>query len=515
MTTEPSGVPISKRLVLVNSASGMATRVLTVGVFAWVIQYLMKRIPEAELELLPIVLSVALVLPLLQTILTGGLSRHVTEAYARNDLAGVTRIVSSQFPLLVVGSVLVMIFGGIVAWNIGHILDIAPTMIGQARFMTFLVVARMSIIVLLAPFNTGLFARQRFVLKNVIDIAGSLVRIVLMVWLILGIGPQVQWVILAQVASQLFVQITQTAVSMRLLPALRYRPRLFDWNTCKMVLTFGGWNFVADSANLIRRAADAPILNLCSTPVAVNDFFLGSLFDSQLRQMVIVAAEPLTPALTAMHAHEQHSRLAAVFLRGGRVLLWASMFLAVPLIVFSYDLFALYLGDKYAEHVQAGTVMILLLLGFPFIYLGMMFVRIVYAKGDLRGVAIRSIIIQAGNLLLTLVLVGWYGLGAIGSATATLAAFVVGYPCLFWPLAQRTLELSWRRFFVETLFPGLLPSVVAGFAGLIVAEFVPSLIARVIVGVLVCLTTYAVTVVCVMRPVDRADFGRIRKLARI
>ena len=515
MTTEPSGVPISKRLVLVNSASGMATRVLTVGVFAWVIQYLMKRIPEAELELLPIVLSVALVLPLLQTILTGGLSRHVTEAYARNDLAGVTRIVSSQFPLLVVGSVLVMIFGGIVAWNIGHILDIAPTMIGQARFMTFLVVARMSIIVLLAPFNTGLFARQRFVLKNVIDIAGSLVRIVLMVWLILGIGPQVQWVILAQVASQLFVQITQTAVSMRLLPALRYRPGLFDWNTCKMVLTFGGWNFVADSAATIRRAADAPILNLFSTPIAVNNFFLGSLFDSQLRELTATATLPLLPALTAMHAHGEDRRLAAAFLRGGRISLLASMFLAVPLIVFSYDLFALYLGDKYAEHVQAGTVMILLLLSFPTTYPSAMFVRIAYAKGDIRMVAIISFVAQLGNLALTLVLVAWYEWGAIGSATATLITFAIEHPFFFWPLALRTLEVSWRRFLTETLLPGLLPAFVAGSASLAAAQLFSSVLVRVAVGVSICLVVYVVTAVLVLKPTDRADLARIRKAAHL
>lgn len=54
MADQSNPVPISKRLVLINSASNLATRVLTVAVFAWVIRYLMHRIPEAELELLPI-----------------------------------------------------------------------------------------------------------------------------------------------------------------------------------------------------------------------------------------------------------------------------------------------------------------------------------------------------------------------------------------------------------------------------------------------------------------------------
>ena len=61
-----------------------------------------------------------------------------------------------------------------------------------------------------------------------------------------------------------------------------------------------------------------------------------------------------------MHALDQHSRLAALYLRGGRIAVWASMFLAVPLIVFAYDLFALFLGNKYLDHTDAATVMILL-----------------------------------------------------------------------------------------------------------------------------------------------------------
>lgn len=60
MNPSTSPVPISKRLVLINSASSIATRLLTVGVFAWAIQYLMKRIPEGELALLPVVMSAAM-----------------------------------------------------------------------------------------------------------------------------------------------------------------------------------------------------------------------------------------------------------------------------------------------------------------------------------------------------------------------------------------------------------------------------------------------------------------------
>jgi O-antigen/teichoic acid export membrane protein len=509
---EPVRVPISKRLVLINSASMIATRVLAVGVFAWVIQYLMKRIPEAELALLPIVLSLALILPLLQTVLTSGLSRFVTEAYARNDLAGVTRIVSSQLPLLLVGAIALTLVGGTVAWYINVILDIPPSMLGKARLMMLLIVARMAIGMVLAPFNTGLHASQRFVVQNGIDITSTVIRIALMIGLILGIGPNVVWVIVASVVSQLFGLLTSTVISMRLLPALRFRLASVDWAVAKNVIAFGGWNFVTESANLIRRAADAPLLNVFATPVAVNDFFLGSLFETQLRQMAVTAIQPLLPALTAMHAHRQHARLAAAFLRGGRLALWASMFLAVPLIIFSHDLFALYLRGSYAEHTDAAVVMILLLLGFPLTYPTMVYLRIAYAQGDIRRVSITSFVGQLGNLMLTLLLVGVFHMGAVGSAAATLITFAIVYPFFFWPLAVHTLQISWPKFFTELLLPGLIPALVAASVGVLVFPLTgPSSLARVALGVPLCLAAYAISLLFALQPVDRADLLRIRK----
>ena len=515
MSTAPTRVPISKRLVLINSLSGIATRLLSVGVFAWVIQYLMKRIPEQELALLPVVISLAMILPLLQTILTSGLSRFVTEAYARNDLNRITGIVSSQLPLLVVGAIIVTVLGGVVAWHVDSILDIPAPLLGKARFMILLIVARIAIGMVLAPFNTGLYANQRFLLQNVVGIASSLLRIGLMVGLILGIGPNVEWVIVAHIASQLFGDIATSLISVRLLPALRFRAGSFNWHTAKEVVSFGGWSFLSEAANLIRRAADAPLLNIFATPVAVNDFFLGSLFETQLRQMAIAASLPLLPALTAMHAHQQNTRLAGAFLRGSRIALWMSMFLAVPLIAYSHDLFALYLGSAYREHVDAANVMIILLLGFPLTYPTMLYYHVANAKGEIRRIAILSIVSQLLNLALTLFLVGQLRKGAIGSASATLLSFAIVWPLGFWPAALHSLKIPWREFFVESLAPGFFPAGIAAVVSCLSVQLLgDSNLMRVLVGVPVSFIVYLLAMAYVFKPADRADIARMRQSIR-
>lgn len=512
---EINRVPISKRLILVNSISGIVTRILTAGVFAWVIQHLIKRIPEEELALLPVVLSITFVVPLLQTILTGGLSRFVTEAYARNNLDEVTRIVSSQFPLLLAASALTLILGGIATWNIHYLLNIADDYIGVARVMMFMIIGRISIALVLVPFNTGLFAQQRFVLQNVIDIGASILRIVLLLWFILGIGPRVELVVAAQVISQLAGQLATTIISMRLMPTLRYRPAFFAWATSRRVLRFSSWAFLSQSANMLKRAMDAPLLNLLSNPIAVNDFFLGSTFDTQLREISIRATNPLLPALTSMHAQDQHDRLASAYIRGSRIALWASLLLPVPLMAFSYDLFALYLGNAYEEHIQAATVMIILILTIPLTNSASIFGQVAYARGDLRPLAILSALGQLGNLALTVLLVGQFQMGAVGSAMATLLSFAVVNPFFVWPMALRTLDISWRRFFTQSFLPGLFPAIIAVSAGLLSARVITdSVIARVSIGIPISLAAYAIALYFVLKPADRADFDKIVRSVR-
>lgn len=214
MDAEQVRVPISKRLILINSASAIVTRLLTAAVFLWVIRYLVQRIPDTELALLPIVMSVSMLLPMIQTVLSAGLARHVTEAFARNDLIGVTKIVSSQLPLLLLGGAFVTVFGTILVYNIDHFIRVPPQLIGDMRFMLLLVVGRLALAMVLTPFNTGLFARQQFVRTNVIEVTSSVLRAGLMLWLVLGVSPSVKWVTLSQVVSQTFLLLASTALSM-------------------------------------------------------------------------------------------------------------------------------------------------------------------------------------------------------------------------------------------------------------------------------------------------------------
>jgi len=57
-------VEISKRLVFINSLSGVATKVLNIAVLVWLYRYLLKRISTEEYALYPVLASLIAFLPL-------------------------------------------------------------------------------------------------------------------------------------------------------------------------------------------------------------------------------------------------------------------------------------------------------------------------------------------------------------------------------------------------------------------------------------------------------------------
>lgn len=457
MTT---AVPISKRLVAINSFSSLAAAAINASILVWLQQFLLKRISPEEYSIYPVVASVSVIGPILTIILTDGLSRYAIEAYARNDRKRVTEVVSSMFPLLAGTSLLLLAGGALLAWYADVAFEIPDGRLSDARVMIFLMVLGMSLRLLLAVFGIGLPMNQKYVLANLLELGAVVLRVAILLILLFCVSVRVKWVVVALVSTSVLRILVHTAISMRLVPELRFRLTAFRIATARQVAGFGLWRLLARMAETIRVASDAIILNRFAAPIDVNCFYLGALVVNQVQTFSVVAGGPLQPALTAMHAADDQTRLRNAFIRGGKYALWASMMLATPVIVFRVELIQLYIAAQEPEYLPAATVMGLLLSVFPFSYGMVMFMRIAHATARVRPEAICAFVIQAINLMLTIYLVRWCNMGAFGSALSTFVVSAVGFPLIYLPMALRVTGVALRDWLNGTLLPGLAPAVI-------------------------------------------------------
>ncbi len=501
-------VPISKRLVLVNSASNVVTHAIRVGVLLWVLRYLLavKKIPADEYAIYVVAVAIMQFMPLLTVVLTAGVGRYVTEAYARGDNRAVTEIVSTMGVLHLAAGLFVLLVGGVFAWHVDKVLDVAPGLLWDARLIMGLLMFMFCLRVMTVPWGVGFFVRQKFVLLNVLNLGREILRVSLLFVLLLAVSTRVVWLAAAQVGAWLCWMAVATVISCRLVPSLRFRLSALRWDRARELMSFGVWSFIGQIAGKIRTSADPLILNKLATAVDVASFHVGSLAFAQVHQGTMLVTGPLVPAFTAMHAKGQTDRLRNAYLRGGRYALWVSLFVALPLIIYRKEVVGLYLMGEYP---QAATVMGLLLTIFIPAYGNNMMFMIAIAKGEIGRVTSRTLSVQLLNLGLTLCLVGWLGLGATGSALSTAIVFWTVYPFLTWPVGWKLAEVKGWEWARRTLLPGLLPAVVGGVVWLALEKLVaPS------TWVLLGLCTaggwlaYVVAVTVCLQSPDRADVRR-------
>jgi O-antigen/teichoic acid export membrane protein len=138
--------------------------------------------------------------------------------------------------------------------------------------------------------------------------------------------------------------------------------------------------------------------------------------------------------------------------------MWGMLLVISPFLVHYEQIVRLYVGERY---LSAGTVMFLLLAGFPVFYGNILHTSLANAKVRMRSLAIRESISAVIFLSLTMVLVGHYQLGAIGVAATTFIVYGLGSTLIYWPFGKGMVGATWTEIGKDVLLPGSVPFVAA------------------------------------------------------
>jgi O-antigen/teichoic acid export membrane protein len=455
-----SRVEISKRLVLINSGSALLSQLIKVSVLLWLHQFLLRQIGPEQYQVYAVLMSVVILLPLLTAVLTAGIGRFVVAAYAKGDDREITQIVSTMFPLLLGAGALICAGGMVFSWYVDRILTIAPGQIWDARIMMALLFFSIATRPPCAAFSVGPYVRQKFVMQNVAKLCGELLRLLLLFALLFGVSTRILWVVVANVAAELALSAALIVMSLRLVPALRFRIGEIRWELFRRLTSFGWWNFLASAAARLQETAVPIMLNRMTSEMELSVFYLGTMPRRQVDQWGLVMVAPLLPVVTGMHAAGAQDRIRSLYLRGGRIGLWIALAVALPAIVYARELIELYVGHEY---IDVAFVMAMTLAGLVLARANWMMWHVANAKGRIRGVGVYSLLTQLAIVGITYYAVAHLGWGAVGAALTRLAVGAVLMSAMMWPLAMSLADVTFSRWIRRTWLPGLAPGCVSAF----------------------------------------------------
>lgn len=464
---EAGKVVVSKRLVMINAASSVFAKLINMGGILWTYQYLLKRISPEEFAVLPVVMALMVFAPLFFAVFTGGISRYVTAAYATGDNDRITQIVSSIMVPLTATAVCFVVAGMIFAVQIDHILNIAPQMVASAKIMMVLLVINFALQMLALPYQTGYHVHQKFVELNVLGVLRQILRMTLLLVLLLGIGPQVVWVVVATVISESLFALVTALRGRQMVPQLRFRMAAFDWTEARQLFSFGMWTTVGRLGNVMYTNAATIVLNIHGSAVDVTSYYIGSTFFRQMESIISIASIPLQPVMTAMHAVDDKERLSRTLLRGGRYALWVALAIGAPLTIYADDFIAIYLGPGFE---QAAIVTILFMIMFPFTKPTALLGMLAIANGQVRAFYLPAFLFQLLGLVLMLILVRAVDHPAV-VVTLALTLITVGSQLFYyWGMCLRMGAVSFADFCRGVLIPGHLPAA-AGSVVWVILKF--------------------------------------------
>ena len=460
-----AGIEISKRLVVINSASSVLRSVMNLTVLFWVQRHLVRNVPAEEYQMLALIFPLLLFTPLLTMAVSGGLARFIIEAYAKGDLRRVTQICSTMFPLTLVAGGIVLLVGGLMTWKIESILNLEPQYTSDARVMFAILVARVGIHTILAPFMVGLDVKQKFLFRNILALFLDALRVALIFWLLFDVSTRVIWMVIATVPGMFIETGINLFYSRRLVPELRFDRREIRSELIRPITSFGGWTLVSRAASVAREMTGPFFLAHFSGvnyAIHVQAYRLGSYVETRFYPTVLAPLLTVQPALTGMFALGQEDRLRRTYFRIARYLLWTFMFFGAPAMVFHAELWDVWFGPEYAEIVSAGSIVLVLLFakalfGFPQPILA----QIALAKARNGPMAVRAMTIELSAVFLAYYFVKERGMGPVGVALGTLTATAVGVPLLIWTFGLRLMDCTVRQWTREVLGRGFAPMLAA------------------------------------------------------
>ncbi|MCL5736261.1 MAG: oligosaccharide flippase family protein, partial [Actinobacteria bacterium] len=333
-------------------------------------------------------------------------------------------------------------------------------------------------------------------------------RVALLFVLLFGIGTRVLWVVVANVVTELMVGAVLLVMSRRMIPALRFRPREIRWEQARALMSFGGWNFLSNMAIRLRETVVLLLLNRLATPFDVVVFNTGYLGRRQLDAWGDVLSGPLYPVVTSMHALGAKDRIRAIYLRGGRIVLWVMLMVGLPAILYAEPIIRLYATRTYLE---AAVVMVLTLGGLPLAYGVWMIWQVASATDRLRPTSLYVLGTQVATVVLVLYAVRVLRWDASGVALALFTVGAFSEVLVLWPLGLRLSGATFDAWVRETLIPGLTPGCVASVVWAALALLVRPdswiTLGLCIAAGLPCY--WAVLLVFCLEPRDREDLTKV------
>jgi O-antigen/teichoic acid export membrane protein len=417
--------------MLRNVGSNWFLLVVTVLATYFLVPFNLHHLGEEQYGLWLLIASLTAYLSLLQLGVPMASVRHMAKAVALGDTPELNRLVASCAGLYLGLGAFAALLGIPLLLFYESAYTIRPEWQAEARYAFLLALLNVLCgFVAQLPYAI-MHSYQDFVRKNVLATLMVFFRVGLNVALVLWL-PSLLMIAAVQLAVTLVEMTLMWTVILVSHPSIRPTPALFSLAKVREVFGFSVYVLLLSLGSQLSFQTDALVIGRFVGERTVPVFAVGNNLILYLMQFVVGISEVVMPMAISLQERGRMEELRVLFFRWSKLAIALTWCAGVYFVVFGPDFVANWVGPEFRD--RSGSVLRILMLSY-FVFLPVRGVGVPILMGTGRAARPTVAFLAAGvvNLLLSLLLVRWFGLDGVAWGTTIpnlmLTAALLGLVC--------------------------------------------------------------------------------------
>lgn len=384
--------------------------------------------------------------------------KYVAKYRARGDVQSLNETTSTIFCVFSAMGLLTFLVALVISWNLESFFSLTPEQARTGRIVFLCISTYVALGFPVGVFGGIVNAFQRQYLNGVVAFATAIVVALVNVAVLLA-GYGLAELVMATTAVRVLSYVAYALNAYRVFPALRIRPGFFNRDRLREVTGFSFFILIIDLANKLNYSTDTVVIGAVMGTAAVAVWAVAQRLIEIVQRITDQLNAVLFPVVVDSSTVERVDKLQRILIQGMRLSLAMVVPVATVLGLTARPVVMVWVGPNFEGAVNVIYILSIVVA----VRVGNATSTVILKGAGLhKRLALSNFSMAVSNLVLSVVLVRWYGL--IGVAIGTLIPIVVFSIFVVFPAACKRVELSRWTVFRESIWPATWPALVmAGF----------------------------------------------------
>jgi len=377
---------------------------------------------------------------------------------AQSDFKALNEIASTMFCVFSGIGLLTFLVAAVIALNLNNIFELTPEQVRTGQIVFLFISAFVALGFPVSVFGGIVNGFQRQYLNGAVAFVTAIVVALVNVAVLMA-GYGLPELVAATTGVRILSYAAYALNAYRVFPALSIRLRFFKRDRLREITGFSVFILIIDLANKLNYSTDTIVIGAFMGTAAVAIWAVAQRLIEIVQRITDQLNGALFPVVVDSSTVERVDKLQRILIQGTRLSLAMVVPLATVLGLTARPLVHLWVGPNFEASVNVIYILSIVVA----LRVGNATSTVILKGSGLHKVlALSNLSMAISNLVLSVVLVRWYGL--IGVAVGTLIPMVVFPLFVVFPAACRRVELSRWTVIRQSVWPATWPALVmAGF----------------------------------------------------